>query len=68
MSGCFWFQSQKRAPPKRAAGLDEEFLCSWSHAIKIMGLEPHPHNSHSPRARVIYTISHSSQINGPILV
>lgn len=39
MSGCFWFQSQKWAPPKRAAGLDEELPCFWSHAIKMMALE-----------------------------
>lgn len=44
MSECIWFQSQKRAPPKRAVGLDEELPCSWSHAIKMMALEPHPQN------------------------
>lgn len=68
MSGCFWFQSQKRAPPKRAAGLDEELPCTWSHAIKMMALEPHPHDRRSPRTREIYTTSHSLQMNGLILV
>lgn len=39
MSGCFWFQSQKWAPSKRAAGLVEELPCFWNHAIKMMALE-----------------------------
>lgn len=61
---AFGSKAKKGPHKKRAAGLEEELSCSWSHAIKMMALEPHPENSHSPRTRAIYTTSHSLQMNG----
>lgn len=56
-----------KAPPKMAAGLNEELPLFLESCNKNDGLGVSPTDSHSLRTRAIYTISHSLQMKELIL-